>query len=1151
MVVEETKLNIKALLSSIFKSSGNPIFALDSSNNIFEYNDSAAEILKIKQDEKNLFDILSENTFHKINELVKIVVTNKSIITSEDFIFKLKDGSETSSNITVNFISVEEEYFILISLVTEQVEEALLSFTKIDIRSGNPIESILNSRLKQVLREIKNLYPFTVTGKDRLRKMIDEFDEFIRIKNDQGKFVLVNSAYTQSLGISVAQLEGKNESEFIPQFVTDFLESVDRYIFKTHNYIIIEGMPLKGISNAALEQVIEIPITDYQNNVIAVVGITQNKLSFPEKELSAELHLSAELIEVFPKPLALIDQYGQFKHASKDFCNFVCQELELLNGVHVTEVLPPEFAEEIKGFQNSNSSIKEFFINENLILCGEEESKYKVFLNKISIPGVSSDAIFIYIDEEKKDVDLNQLIKQRGRMFDILIQNNPEPIFIYDIDTLRFLEANEAALNLYGYSHEEFLQMDLTDLYTSEDIQTLLGSSSDDSSISIFSGPHRHKKKTGESVFVQISKTKFQFNGKDSFFNIVRNVTSQLELEKKNQLFKAAFENTNNTIFITDANGFISFINKSGITLLGYTQNEIENTSFAALLKDDQRAMINTSVFVPDIKEPVTLQLDIKKFDGPFINSEVIFTPILDFANQVESFTVLLKVLKDESLQAQETVKEVIKEVIVERPATGNANLPDPNFLSGVFHEILTPMNVILGFAQELTDSINNPTSEQKEAADLINQNKTKLLSTMNSVVEYSELIQQKTELTYSEIPITELIEKIDKKINDLINSSDTQFSYGKISSSLIFKSDAQKFETLVSSLIRVVGRMIKEKKLYFSAFPYDDERFIILISDNFGECSEYLTSKLKLIYTGNNDIKDIGSPKLSTYLSRILLPLLGGYFIEDEKFGGGFIFPINVSQKSSFQKVESDDFSIDELFEQEETKSLEVLDESESESIAEEQISELQKEIVETPTPEITEEVEQEESQQDVEDLSFADLEEETGESLISELEIETEEPVTPETESEDVFEEPGEEISTPEKKVKSKIGTKLDLAKLSSLYIEDQVDSQILFKVQMKGLKEVKFAVSFEEALPLLESRTFDFIVMDINLQGEYNGLDALKIINKMPAHEKTPIIAVTAYVLPGDKEKFIATGFNDFVSKPIFREKMLESLEKVFSQ
>ncbi len=101
------------------------------------------------------------------------------------------------------------------------------------------------------------------------------------------------------------------------------------------------------------------------------------------------------------------------------------------------------------------------------------------------------------------------------------------------------------------------------------------------------------------------------------------------------------------------------------------------------------------------------------------------------------------------------------------------------------------------------------------------------------------------------------------------------------------------------------------------------------------------------------------------------------------------------------------------------------------------------------------------------------------------------------------------------------------------------------------MKGLKDIQCAKSFEESVPLLDANKFDFIVMDINLQGEYNGLDALKIIHKMPGLEDVPIIAVTAYLLPGDKEKFIAAGFNDFISKPIFREKMIESLEKIFLQ
>ena len=148
------------------------------------------------------------------------------------------------------------------------------------------------------------------------------------------------------------------------------------------------------------------------------------------------------------------------------------------------------------------------------------------------------------------------------------------------------------------------------------------------------------------------------------------------------------------------------------------------------------------------------------------------------------------------------------------------------------------------------------------------------------------------------------------------------------------------------------------------------------------------------------------------------------------------------------------------------------------------------------------------------------------------------------PETEVDEIkYEEPEDSTIT-------NVLGRVDLSELRCLYIEDQVDSQILFKVQMKELKEIKFAVSFEEAIPMLDSDTFDFIVLDINLQGEYNGLDALKLIQKMPNYTNVPIIAVTAYVLPGDKEKFIATGFSDFISKPIFKEKMINSLMKIYS-
>ena len=100
----------------------------------------------------------------------------------------------------------------------------------------------------------------------------------------------------------------------------------------------------------------------------------------------------------------------------------------------------------------------------------------------------------------------------------------------------------------------------------------------------------------------------------------------------------------------------------------------------------------------------------------------------------------------------------------------------------------------------------------------------------------------------------------------------------------------------------------------------------------------------------------------------------------------------------------------------------------------------------------------------------------------------------------------------------------------------------------MQMSDLKEINFAVSLEQAIPLLNSKVFDFIVVDINLQGDYNGVDILKIIRTMQDYENVPVIAVTAYLFPANKELYIQAGFSDFISKPILRENLINSLEKI---
>ena len=188
-------------------------------------------------------------------------------------------------------------------------------------------------------------------------------------------------------------------------------------------------------------------------------------------------------------------------------------------------------------------------------------------------------------------------VNKNYKSYDFFIQNNPEAVFLYDKENLRFLQVNDAALKLYGYRKNEFLQLDLTDLYTPEDIQTLLDASEEKFKEGIFSKPYRQKRNDGTNIFVEINRKKINYGDKEAYLNIIKNVTEMLRLEQENQHFTASFNIIDDLIFITDKEGFIKSVNNSVINNLGYSNKSLIETSLTSLLLNEDRGKINSSVF--------------------------------------------------------------------------------------------------------------------------------------------------------------------------------------------------------------------------------------------------------------------------------------------------------------------------------------------------------------------------------------------------------------------------------------------------------------------------------------------------------------------------------------------------------------------------
>ncbi|MGE0395822.1 MAG: response regulator [Kofleriaceae bacterium] len=79
------------------------------------------------------------------------------------------------------------------------------------------------------------------------------------------------------------------------------------------------------------------------------------------------------------------------------------------------------------------------------------------------------------------------------------------------------------------------------------------------------------------------------------------------------------------------------------------------------------------------------------------------------------------------------------------------------------------------------------------------------------------------------------------------------------------------------------------------------------------------------------------------------------------------------------------------------------------------------------------------------------------------------------------------------------------------------------------------VHSAASAEEAAPLLASRRFDCVLLDLSLPGQ-DGLSFARQLRRDPAQAGLVIIAVTANAMKGDKEAALAAGCNAYVTKPI---------------
>lgn len=121
----------------------------------------------------------------------------------------------------------------------------------------------------------------------------------------------------------------------------------------------------------------------------------------------------------------------------------------------------------------------------------------------------------------------------------------------------------------------------------------------------------------------------------------------------------------------------------------------------------------------------------------------------------------------------------------------------------------------------------------------------------------------------------------------------------------------------------------------------------------------------------------------------------------------------------------------------------------------------------------------------------------------------------------------------------------------KLTILTVEDNPDTQTLLRYMLQQHFRLAFSITVENAVELAKETTFDLFILDINLGEQRTGIDLLHLLRSMPDYPDTPAIALTAYAMPGDRERFLDEGFNGYISKPFTRRELLSTVDVALSR